>query len=52
VVDDSATAMLLKSPNAYQGQDQFFEQLFGMRFLTGEGIMWGNDGNIEDGEFS
>lgn len=52
VVDDSATALLLKSPNAYQGQDQFFEQLFGMRFLTGEGIVWGNDGNIEAGEFS
>ena len=52
VVDDSATALLLKTPNAYQGQDQFFEQLFGMRFLTGEGIVWGNDGNIEDGEFS
>jgi HK97 family phage portal protein len=52
VVDDSATALLLKSPNAYQGQDQFFEQLFGMRFLTGEGIIWGNDGNIDEGEFS
>ena len=52
VVDDSATALLLKKPNAYQGQDQFFEQLFGMRFLTGEGIVWGNDGNIEAGEFS
>jgi len=52
VVDDSATALLLKKPNAYQGQDQFFEQLFGMRFLTGEGIIWGNDGNIDQGEFS
>ena len=52
IVEDSAVANLLKRPNGYQGQDQFFEQLFGMRFLTGEGFIWGNDGSIEEGEFT
>lgn len=52
IVDNSPTATLLKRPNAYQGQDQFFEQLFGMRFLTGEGIMWGNDGSVDEGQFT
>ena len=52
VVDNSPTATLLKRPNGYQGQDQFFEQLFGMRFLTGEGIMWGNDGSVDEGQFT
>ena len=51
IVEDSATARLLQRPNNYQGQDQFFEQLFGMRFLTGEGFTWGNDGNIDAGKF-
>jgi HK97 family phage portal protein len=52
IVDDSNLARLLSRPNNYQGQDQFFEQTFGMRFLTGEGIWWGNTGNIPDGQFS
>ncbi len=52
IVEDSAVANILKNPNGYQGQDQFFEQLFGMRFLTGEGFIWGNDGNIDEGEFT
>jgi len=52
IVDNSPTAALLKKPNGYQGQDQFFEQLFGMRFLTGEGIMWGNDGSVDEGQFT
>jgi len=52
IVDNSPTATLLKRPNGYQGQDQFFEQLFGMRFLTGEGIMWGNDGQVDEGQFT
>ena len=47
IVDNTPLAMILKRPNAYQGQDQFFEQLFGMRFLTGEGFAWGNDGNMD-----
>lgn len=52
IVEDSAVANILKKPNGYQGQDQFFEQLFGMRFLTGEGFIWGNDGSIDEGEFT
>ena len=52
VIEDSPVASLLKKPNGYQGQDQFFEQLFGMRFLTGEGFVWGNDGTIDEGEFT
>ena len=52
LADDSNTAQLLSNPNAYQGQDQFFEQLFGMRFLTGEGFVWGNDGNVDAGQFT
>lgn len=50
IADNSKVAALLKRPNGYQGQDQFFEQLFGFRFLTGEGFVWGNDGDT-DGEF-
>lgn len=52
IVEDSNLSRLLSRPNGYQGQDQFFEQTFGMRFLTGEGIWWGNTGNIEAGQFS
>lgn len=52
IIEDSPVANILKNPNGYQGQDQFFEQLFGMRFLTGEGFIWGNDGNIDEGEFT
>lgn len=52
IIEDSPVANILKNPNNYQGQDQFFEQLFGMRFLTGEGFIWGNDGNIDEGEFT
>lgn len=52
LADDSATAQILTNPNSYQGQDQFFEQLFGMRFLTGEGFIWGNDGNVDRGQFT
>ena len=47
IVENSPTAALLKRPNGYQGQDQFFEQLFGYRFLSGEGFIWGNDGNLD-----
>jgi HK97 family phage portal protein len=38
---------LLNNPNPNQGQDSFFENLYGFRFLTGEGFIWGNDGNSE-----
>lgn len=50
IAENSRVAERLKRPNAYQGQDQFFEQLFGYRFLSGEGFVWGNDGGT-DGEF-
>ena len=52
IAQDSNTAQILGKPNGYQGTDQFFEQLFGMRFLTGEGFIWGNDGNLDNGTFS
>jgi HK97 family phage portal protein len=52
IAQDSNTAQILGQPNGYQGTDQFFEQLFGMRFLTGEGFIWGNDGNLDNGTFT
>lgn len=39
-------AKLLERPNKYQAQDQFFENLFGYRFLSGEGNIYGNDGGM------
>ena len=48
IADDTALARRLKRPNANQGQDQFFEQLFGYRFLSGEGWIWGNDGGSDN----
>jgi HK97 family phage portal protein len=50
-VEDGPLAELIKRPNQSQSSDQFFEQLFGYRFLSGEGNIWGNDGNIDNGEF-
>jgi HK97 family phage portal protein len=53
IIDNTPLAQRLKRPNEHQGQDQFFESLFGYRVISGEGIMWGNAGepsNI-DGEF-
>lgn len=46
IVVNSPLAKLLERPNQYQAQDQFFENLFGFRFLSGEGNIYGNDGNI------
>jgi HK97 family phage portal protein len=50
IAENSRVADILKRPNSYQGMDQFMEQLFGYRFLSGEGFVWGNDGET-DGEF-
>lgn len=50
-VTDGELAKLLMNPNSSQSQDQFFEQLFGYRFLTGEGDIWGNDGGFEKSKF-
>lgn len=51
IVMDSALARLLENPNRYQAQDQFLENLFGYRILSGEGNIYGNNGNIPGGKF-
>lgn len=51
IVMDSALARLLENPNKYQAQDQFLENLFGYRILSGEGNIYGNNGNIPGGKF-
>jgi len=43
---NSPLANLLENPNKNQSQDQFLENLFGYRFLSGEGDVYGNDGNM------
>jgi HK97 family phage portal protein len=52
--DSSKLAKLLRRPNQNQGQDQFFESIFGYKILSGEADIWGNDGNNlhgDDGPF-
>ncbi len=51
MVTNSPLAKLLERPNPQQAQDQFFQNLFGYRILSGEGNIYGNDGNIENGKF-
>lgn len=51
IIMDSPLARLLERPNAYQAQDQFLENLFGYRFISGEGDLYGNDGGIQGGKF-
>ena len=51
IIMGTPLAMLLEKPNNYQSQDQFFENLFGYRFLSGEGNVYGNDGKL-GGQFS
>lgn len=51
IVEDTPLANLLNNPNSYQSQDAFFENLFGYRFLSGETFVWGNRGNIPNGNF-
>ena len=50
IVTDSDLARLLERPNPTQGQDKFFESLYIWYWLTGEGFIWGNNGNIEGGD--
>lgn len=47
IVMDSPLARLLERPNSYQGQDQFFQNLFGFRVLSGEGNIYLNNGGIK-----
>jgi HK97 family phage portal protein len=47
-IEGTPLANLIKQPNPSEGQDQFFEKLFGFRLLSGEGIVWGNDGGSEN----
>ena len=51
IIMGTPLARLLEKPNNYQSQDQFFENLFGYRYLSGEGNVYGNDGNF-GGTFS
>ena len=46
IVMDTPLAKLLDRPNQYQAQDAFLENLFGYRFLSGEGNIYGNDGGL------
>lgn len=48
VVEDSDLARLIARPNPTQGQDKFFESLCVWYWLTGEGFVWGNDGNSDN----
>jgi HK97 family phage portal protein len=51
MVTGTPLAKLLERPNPQQAQDQFFQNLFGYRILSGEGNIYGNDGNIDNGKF-
>jgi HK97 family phage portal protein len=51
MVTGTPLAKLLERPNPSQAQDQFFQNLFGYRILSGEGNIYGNDGNIDNGKF-
>lgn len=50
IIMGSPLAKLLENPNPTQSQDQFLENLFGYRFLSGEGNIWGNDGITPGGK--
>lgn len=47
IVTNSDLAKIINNPNPSQGQDSFFENLYGFRFLTGEGFIWGNDADLK-----
>lgn len=51
IVVNTPLAKILERPNKYQAQDQFLENLFGYRFLSGEGNIYGNDGNGTSKQF-
>ncbi|MGN6436865.1 MAG: phage portal protein [Agriterribacter sp.] len=44
IVENDLSELLIK-PNRNQGQDSFFETLYGYKLLTGEGNIWKNRGN-------
>jgi HK97 family phage portal protein len=48
IVEGGGLAELLARPNPTQGQDKFFESLYTYYWLTGEGFIWGNDGNSDN----
>lgn len=50
IIMGSPLANLIERPNPTQSQDQFLENLFGYRFLSGEGNIWGNDGVNKGGK--
>lgn len=50
VIMDSPLARLLERPNSYQGQDAFFQNLFGYRVLSGEGNIYCNDAGMPGGK--
>jgi HK97 family phage portal protein len=51
IVMGSPLARLLEQPNSYQAQDQFFENLFGYHFLSGEGNIYANNGGLPGSRF-
>jgi HK97 family phage portal protein len=51
MVTNTPLAKLLERPNPTQAQDQFFENLYGYRILSGEGNIYGNDGGTEGSKF-
>lgn len=51
IVTNSPLAKLLERPNPMQAQDQFFQNLFGFRILSGEGNIYGNDGGTPGSRF-
>lgn len=48
IVEDNDLAKIVARPNPTQGQDKFFEMLYIMYWLTGEGFIWGNDGGSDN----
>jgi len=48
IVENDLSNLLIK-PNRNQGQDAFFEQLYGFKLLTGEGNIWKNRGGSKKG---
>lgn len=42
-------AKLLQCPNPVMSSDVFFQTLFGHKLLRGEGIIWGNRGELDEG---
>ena len=44
IVTGTPLARLIERPNQYQAQDAFLQNLFGYRFLSGEGDIYLNDG--------